>query len=187
MTDHPNCFLFLIKLQRPIYDDLKPQTRRQIAANPTSVSVLFPTNTMIIFGRVTCLRALSHVKKVMLANQHKACLCLQKGTNNLIVCTRRCQVKVVLESFFRRNNDNEKKKSRSRRTTENIKGQPWFSAAYSVLFYENRRGQSHLHLRTRLPLSGLWRIPNQLQLERWIFQNESLMWGFSFCFCDLIV
>lgn len=37
VTDHPNCFLFLIKLRRPINDYVKPQTRRQIAATPTSV------------------------------------------------------------------------------------------------------------------------------------------------------
>lgn len=49
----------------------------------------------------------------------------------------------------------------------------------------SRRGGAHLiYIPAHVsPLHCLRRIPNQPQLERWIFQNDSLMRGFNICFC----
>lgn len=58
------------------------------------------------------------------------------------------------------------------------RSEPWFLILLLTLSshqQQNRGGRSHLHRSTRLPPNSLWRIPNQPQLARWIFQNESLM------------
>lgn len=101
-----------------------------------------------------------HVNDVMLAT-HQACstppkkgaLCLPEGpTPSLVVwlvplgravaCTWHRQVCLL-------------KGSVEAELPNTSKVNPGFFNAYWVLFHENRGGQSHLHLRTRLPLSGL--------------------------------
>lgn len=115
--------------------------------------------------RVHCLRALQpcgwgdagHPPGPNFPTQ-KGSLCLPEGPTLCLVvrlvplgravaCTWHRQVMVKLECLLRG--------SIEATLPNTLKVNPGFFIAYRVLFHENRGGRSHLHLCTRLPLSGL--------------------------------